>query len=396
MSEMKEKPLEDYSEDEHIIDVVEAFYCENQDAEYNEAYKKWRSDEENEYVYTFVNDTREMAYLEGQGFIEKDPSDEAKKTLKKYMLVIGIAVLASLFVSFVGPFVFAGVFSLFGDNVRYDFFTGIYNLTDTQQIIVNMVLKTLRTVAPMLVIFFVLKIPTKVAFPLKVVNKDVHKSAIPITLVLFVVGEFGSNIFGIILNSLNIKYSPFTFFLPENNVELIVMMLFDILVISTIEELLFHGVIMQSMRQFGDGFAILASSTIAALSTCSIDRMLYIFIVSIGVGYVVLHSGSLYTGILMRIVLHACMFLSFYYSSIFSEETARTHIILFYTICIVTGFFMLVMTVRKQKDFCEFEFKKMYLSTRDELKIAVTSQPIIFACLVICYIFTILSVEIVH
>ncbi len=79
------------------------------------------------------------------------------------------------------------------------------------------------------------------------------------------------------------------------------LMLFNTVVTPAIvEEFAFRGVIMQPLRRYGNGFAILTSSFIFACAHGTPTGMIFAFIVGLALGYVTIETGSLWTGMALH------------------------------------------------------------------------------------------------
>lgn len=63
-----------------------------------------------------------------------------------------------------------------------------------------------------------------------------------------------------------------------------------------------RGVVMQPLRKYGDWFAILTSAFVFALMHGNLVQAPFAFIAGIGLGYAVIASGSLWTGILIHLL----------------------------------------------------------------------------------------------
>ena len=64
-----------------------------------------------------------------------------------------------------------------------------------------------------------------------------------------------------------------------------------------IEEFAMRGVVMQSLRKYGDWFAIIMSSLVLALVHGNMVQIPFAFIAGIAIGYAVTVTGSMWTGV---------------------------------------------------------------------------------------------------
>lgn len=69
-----------------------------------------------------------------------------------------------------------------------------------------------------------------------------------------------------------------------------------------VEELLFRGMILQSLRRYGDGFAVVASAILFGLYHGNFIQMVFAFIAGLAMALVVVRTGSLWTSVLIHLI----------------------------------------------------------------------------------------------
>lgn len=67
-----------------------------------------------------------------------------------------------------------------------------------------------------------------------------------------------------------------------------------------VEEYIFRGVIMQPLRKYGDGFAVIASSVLFALAHGRPTNIIFAFGAGVAIGFAVIYSRSLWVGIIIH------------------------------------------------------------------------------------------------
>lgn len=82
-----------------------------------------------------------------------------------------------------------------------------------------------------------------------------------------------------------------------------------------VEEFAFRGAVMQPLRKYGDGFAIVASSVVFAILHGNLIQAPFALIAGIGMGYAVCLTNSIWTGVIIH-------FLNNFYSVIMSFMVA--------------------------------------------------------------------------
>lgn len=134
------------------------------------------------------------------------------------------------------------------------------------------------------------------------------KDAKAATLLVFaglaacIAGSYASGMFtGILENLFHV-----TFTMPEDDVKYttLPLILFGILKVSIVpalvEEFAVRGVVMQSLKKYGDWFAILMSAMVFALMHGNMIQIPFAFIAGIAIGYAVMVTGSMWTGVFIH------------------------------------------------------------------------------------------------
>lgn len=95
------------------------------------------------------------------------------------------------------------------------------------------------------------------------------------------------------LPSMPLTNSPLVIFLYAMNV---------VIIPPLVEEIMFRGVVLQSMRRFGDGFAILFSSILFGLYHGNFIQMVFAFICGLAMSFAVVRTNSLLPSILIHFI----------------------------------------------------------------------------------------------
>lgn len=156
---------------------------------------------------------------------------------------------------------------------------------------------------PILFIATMIRIPWNVAFPMRRPRASLAIPAIFICL--------GASMLGSILSNM-LSYTIETVFdvvpimpempIPEGIAANVVYILSMTLLPAIFEEMMFRGVILQSLRRFGDGFAIITSAILFGMCHNNLVQGPNAFIMGLVIGYFVVRTGSLLTGMLIHFV----------------------------------------------------------------------------------------------
>ncbi len=114
------------------------------------------------------------------------------------------------------------------------------------------------------------------------------------------IGEMFSNLVENGLHSIHLQSKPLPFDAPTDLVGFVAFFIAVAILPAFFEEFMFRGVILQSLRKYGDGFAILISAALFGLMHGNITQIPYAFIIGLIIGYFVVKQGSLWIGIFIH------------------------------------------------------------------------------------------------
>lgn len=103
------------------------------------------------------------------------------------------------------------------------------------------------------------------------------------------------------------QYFGFSGSLPEmplnNDAQVLVLYAVNVIVIPPlVEEVMFRGVVLQSLRRYGDGFAVLVSAMMFGLYHGNFIQMIFAFICGLAMGFAVIRTNSLLPSIIIHFV----------------------------------------------------------------------------------------------
>ena len=149
--------------------------------------------------------------------------------------------------------------------------------------------------------------------------------AVPIGLMLCMIGnfatyyisEFFENAFGVVFESPEMAT-------PTSPLGIAAFILQVAFVPALVEEFAVRGVIMMPLRQYGNLFAVTVSSLIFGIMHGNLVQAPFAFIVGMGIGYFVIITGSMWTGVMIHFCnnLFSCIINILY--EFISEEQVDT------------------------------------------------------------------------
>lgn len=132
------------------------------------------------------------------------------------------------------------------------------------------------------------------------------------------------------------------FGVPKNASGYLFLLLADVLVPALAEEYVCRGVILQSLRKYGDAAAILFSALIFALMHGNMSQAPFAFFLGIVIGRMVILTESLWTGIAIHVVNNLYAVVMLILSQTVSTVALTAVMIIVDTLVIIAGLICLV------------------------------------------------------
>lgn len=235
-------------------------------------------------------------------------------------------------------------------------------------------------IVPFAVFGAYIRIPLQVALPLRrprislTVLGTLCAVGVSAAVMLMTAGSIGAirSMTGVIIDLPSVNVSGDALYGFLGIIEMAVMP-------AVVEELLFRGVIMQSLRQFSDWFALLVSSMLFALIHPSAANLPHAFLLGCVIGYFVLRTGSLITGM----VMHFCCNMATILTETFllsAGEASYGVYLLCMGVFIILGLAALVTLSKNYDDLFLLNRRKgSVLTSRQQMGAAVKSVPFMLA-----------------
>lgn len=271
-----------------------------QDAKYNAIYRKWRSDKSNKYTFYFSDGRREHQYSEGQGFVDENPYAVEYRAFRNTIDLTAVILISYTLITFMMKLLFSDfpTGGLFGLVLTKDgFFVG----KGLAPVAASYLFNILGKLLPVCIALVAARIPVRVIMPLKITNKPLFSCCVPFAMMTFSAITVLHALEALILPSQVLK-SQIGEWYAEGTANAVLMGLLYMVVIPVVSEIVHRGVFLQLYRQFGDGFALIMTCLIAAM-TNMYGNFLYTMVYSAVIGYFTLKTGSILTAVVMRIII---------------------------------------------------------------------------------------------
>jgi Predicted metal-dependent membrane protease len=263
----------------------------------------------------------------------------AKKSIRRNANQIALALLS--------VFVFSAIFAQLFWGVLHALPSAMLSL-QTQEIIyqlVELLLRVFSFLLPAVLLLNASQIPRRWAFPARRPKAFLLFCAVGCCLGVSLLGGILVQIVSVVTQAL-LGVTPVAAeaAMPVGIPETIIFALNIALVAPLVEEILFRGVIMQSLRPFGDGFALVASSILFGLAHGNLVQTPNALVMGLVIGYFVLRTNSLWTGIVLHMVNNAIsvgLQLATRYTTTQQDMVINNAVFLFFAASGIIGFILL-------------------------------------------------------
>ncbi len=285
-----------------LIDVVEEYDYDTQYEQYNRYYKNWRKNKQNPFAFNFEMNRRESVYIEGKGFKVPSLPDAESEVIGHIMHVVGIAMLMWVFIDNIIGKAAIQILGHFGIDIHANFLSDGVHGGPKEIVTFFIAVSFLKVLVPAVYMKKVFKVPKEVRF-MNVLNHPADLlSAIAMSLAVSVVSTLPN-----IYNNTNSQlYNYFSTIDTDvsawGQTEFVVYTIYDIIILSIITELFFHGALFAPLRQFGDFFAIGITAAIAGLLSEDLSELPAAILITLAAGVGMVRSGSIYTAFFVRII----------------------------------------------------------------------------------------------
>ncbi len=353
-----------------------------QDKAYNEQFKKWRKQSRNSHGFYYVDNSNELTYRDGYGYVKKYPEAVESKALRHVYGVLGVIILFTVFIDVIRLYILPLLLEMLGVDIYYDYFTGRFYGNEWLITVIYIVFELFKRVFPMIYIYRKLKMPINVMLPVKIINPEMFTASIPVSMLVGGLCVSVSAIYEELLKIIGIG-SLRVISLPDDPAVAVVMIAANVIILPTISELFFKGAVMQLLRQFGDGFAIIITSAMSALLLYNVHRFCYVFIAAVVCGYFTIRSGSVMTAVVMRIVCSGLLYAVYCIDFYIGGELSGIIIMMLLFISLITGVVAMIKFMTRHSDKLGMSLKPRYLSFSRKILEAFTCIPFVTGMMMI-------------
>lgn len=325
----------------------------------------------------------EITYVPGLGFISPNKAQKIIHDIRRVSCMICICLICYFLFHQLLESPSTYIASFLGFDVSINPYTGLITATAfAKQVIsfLNVFISLLLTMG-LAALLCLHKFKLKLAF--RSPNHGVLSVALPICVSVAFLGETFSIIFGSISRSLGLVFPNNHVITPGLDFWNTIFIITTTLLLLLFQEVLFRGIILYSLRRYGDGFAILASSLVYAIFQDNLLSMISSFLFGLTLSYFVVRSSSIYTAILAQ-WLYFLMRYSIMLTQTYMEASLAA-VIISLSLIVLLCFAGLAFVQFVYRDKNAFVLKKPYgnLSLRRRLITFSSTIPFIIFAVVI-------------
>ena len=273
-----------------------------------------------------------------------------KQSLKKTGLAIGLCLLLVLLIEPISQEIFNFSLKFMG---LYDFASKSYS-TSSIEYIVSSLCFGISLFVPCVILSKFIKEPLNSIVKF---NKVDAKSFSHVTAIGFLFLSLATALAFLIIKFTNLKEPDMSF--DTNNIfSIITAMIANAVCPALFEEFLFRGVVLGSLRKYGDKFAIIVSSILFAIIHINLPQVIFAFICGITFGLIVVKTNSLIPTIIIHFINNFLSCLMIIGKNNYGLEWYNYARIIVLSILILIGLLILLYVIKKDKSFFNINYSK--------------------------------------
>lgn len=244
-----------------------------------------------------------VTYVNGLGFIGSENQGSNMANIRRFSMFISISLLIYFLCRRIFALPATNIANYMGFDVSINKYTGMIITSPVSNVVISFFI----SFASILVtIGFVYLLTARDINLWQIFSRPAYgitSIAIPIIMATNVLGGFLANAFGEGALMIGFIFPSATAATATDNIELSITILATSIILCVIEEILFNGIILSTLRRFGDDLAVICTAILCALFRASALGMILTFFIALVVGYFVVRSGSVFVAIIGKICI---------------------------------------------------------------------------------------------
>ncbi len=323
----------------------------------------------------------EYTYVSGYGFTPPPPQVSEKRLIQAYSSALGGAVLMFLFLSMFLPALVLNFLGMFIPSIRILDFQVVAPPVITE--LASGIAYCVALLAPFVLYSKYVRIPSSMAVPLKRPSSRLVLPAVFVGLGMSVMGAYSAASISAVFSAFGYWPSSPDLTVPSGIFATILFFVNSAVLPALLEEVVFRGIVMQSLRRFGDAFALLASSIIFAAVHGNFVQAPSAFLVGLAMGYFVLLTGSLRIAMVIHFINNAVAVISSILTLYAGDSIQLAVTYGIYLCYMLLGLIGLLLLVRVQGNLFSFPPAETVTPERQKMTLFFTSAGMAVAMILL-------------
>ncbi|MDK2802136.1 MAG: CPBP family intramembrane metalloprotease [Oscillospiraceae bacterium] len=300
---------------------------------------------------------KSVTFVYGYGFVNDIDNYNGKKILKNIFTVFGFGLLFMILLMRVSDQIASYLMRTL--NIDLIILRNFDYSKDFKYIfleIYKIVRYIIYMVPPIFIIYYLfnilgISVSEKNKIPQKLDIRWIFLS-IPIVIISSFVISFCVSVFNKVMFFSGISIIEYRVISWGDSIEFFVILILSTVIIpSILEEILFRGLILQFLRRFGDGFALIISSFLFSIIHGNINQSINSFFIGLIIGYFTIRFKTIKIGIIMHMTNNLIYILIMYLDYNLENFSYINFMSIYGILSIVIGIISLFLLMKFNKDF---------------------------------------------
>ena len=326
---------------------------------------------------TEKEEKRGTVYHAGNGFYNPyiEPLwKKEKRSIRAAANGIGLAALGYIAISFFASAIFMIFVQIFYPAANIH---GSLYVTETTEWIFTLTVYVLSLLVPFGIYALCIRMPLRVAFPFRKAKVDLTLGGVFIGLGTTVLASYITGYIQLAFEAVGIGLSMPEYEIPETVPGLVLYVIALAVAPAFIEEMIFRGIVMQSLRRYGDIFALVASALIFGIFHLNMVQMPYAFILGLCIGYFVMRTGSLWVGVIIHFINNGTAVVFELAMPHMTEEMLVLANSVYNLVFVILAVIAIAFVLVRYKDIFRFEPSRSSLPSGKRIVYFITSPALI-------------------
>ena len=306
---------------------------------------------------------------------------QEKQSIKNSSNALGIGIVLSLVSSFFIISILLLLARLFGGSTNYNAdFNGV---APAIYYVIISITSIISLVVPFWLSSIIMKRKISTLIQFNSFDKKFGVACIGIGMTTCICANFFASYLISNLNSIGID--PYVPNIPyDNNIASIILYVVSVSIVpALVEEFSFRGVILGSLRKYGDGFAVIVSAALFGLFHANFLQIPFAFVVGLILGFLTVRLNSILPAVIIHFINNFSSVISDiieHNSSDFYSNLYTTIIFLFF---ILIGTLCLIYILKKDKSFFSISRSTSVLTLKEKFKAFAFSATMVVTLVLI-------------